>query len=142
MCLVLIILIFTTWLQSEEFEQKISIGTQNLVSPLAERARKVNSQLEAISVITDKLIPWSKVFDEINSATPVDINIKNETADGESGLVLISGFASTREGLLDYQKKLQGLPFVKTVDLPLENLVERENIGFQISVLIDRQKIK
>jgi Tfp pilus assembly protein PilN len=61
-------------------------------------------------------------------------------ADGQS--IKITGFAQNRQNLLEFENNLKNYEVIDKVDVPLESLLNKENINFDIIAEIETEKIK
>jgi len=75
-------------------------------------------------------------FFQLADSVPPDIQLRQITLGWNSTEITLPGTAKTRQGLLDYEKKLQGLPWVEKTDLPTSQLLQKENISFQMKLTI------
>ncbi|MDX9893291.1 MAG: PilN domain-containing protein [Patescibacteria group bacterium] len=103
---------------------------------------KFNSQLSAVSEIQKNYIPWTNFIAQLVEKIPDNIIIYSIglNADGQS--IKIAGFAQSRQDLLQFENNLKNYEIIDKVDVPLESLLNKENINFDISAEIDTNKIK
>ncbi|OGG38215.1 hypothetical protein A3D55_01495 [Candidatus Jorgensenbacteria bacterium RIFCSPHIGHO2_02_FULL_45_20] len=102
--------------------------------------KDVNRQLTEVNKIQSEYIPWTKFFAELSDITPEGIVIFNVNINGKD--VTLSGFAQNRDQLLKLQQALSGSPLFLESDVPLENLLTRENINFNIKSSVDLTRLQ
>ena len=106
--------------------------------------KNANEKIILVSAAQINFVPWSKVIIDTASATPPGIvwsswNFDKKTGvDGASSIV---GVAQNREDLLKLAENLKGVPWITTVDLPLDALVKIGTEPFNIKLVFDSKKI-
>lgn len=105
----------------------------------------VNQEIRAINALTREIglagkgyAPVTPVINGLAAATPPDIRITALAIDNNSGAVSISGVARTRAALIDYQKILGTLPWLEGFNAPASQLLQKENIAFDIRALLKK----
>lgn len=101
---------------------------------------EINSKLSKISDITSGQIYWSEFFLKLNNATPDSVEISGLST--KNFLVSLAGKAKTRDDLLLFKDNLIREECFENVNLPLSNLVSREDVVFQIDLEIKESCIK
>ena len=96
-------------------------------------------QAQAVLTLTEQ-VPLSSVVDDVWSlARPPQISLQSISV-GRSGATLkpiaVSGRAFDRRSLAQFRDQLEALPYVETVDLPIESLARNENISFSLTVIV------
>lgn len=105
---------------------------------LKSQIQQANSLLAAISSATATQVLWTETVDDVLAAAPSDIVVVSlgvkESAVGVSGAagtqsqvtpagaLVINGRSSSRTAIVEYERRLQQLSFVKKVEAPLQNL--------------------
>lgn len=133
-----VVLISGRWFLQNYFneltEKLVTDGNQK--SDINVRIKEVNHILKDISLTQKEYIRWSPTIEDIAAVVPLAISIDSMILDKDSGIYTFTGVAATRTDLLDFQKKLQGLPFIAKVELPLSQLTEKEEIPFIITAAL------
>lgn len=110
---------------------------------LRDSVAEENAVLEHLASLGQERIVWSEVLRDFFAVTPPGITLHR--LDGElsfmegavsAGGLTFSGQAVTRSTLTVYKNRLQEQPWVKRVDSPTSNLLERNNPSFQLSVAL------
>ncbi|MCX6765497.1 MAG: PilN domain-containing protein [Candidatus Moranbacteria bacterium] len=95
-----------------------------------EEFRQVNSKISSFSRLQEGHLYWSNVFYQLSDLVPEEISINGLiTKDYQ---VSLSGKAKNRNNLLALQEKIQSSECFSNVNVPLSNLVNKENVDFQI----------
>jgi Tfp pilus assembly protein PilN len=71
---------------------------------------------------------------------PENINIKN--LDIDSNKISITGWAKSRDELLLFKNNLENSELFNGVNIPLENLLQKDNVDFNIKASIKLDKLK
>ena len=88
------------------------------------------SKQQLFSIIADDV--W-----EIVNRTNVTIDrLSLSRADGALQPFSVGGTAADRESLAEFRDQLQALPYVDTVELPIENLAGSEDIDFALEIIV------
>jgi len=101
----------------ENLERKVKELNENLI--LLDNAYKNQTKFSSFLEKLSKDTPWGVRFNSIS--------IKN------SDEVFISGYASTRDILLNFKNILEGAYYVNNFDFPLSNLTKAMDINFSLS---------
>lgn len=135
---VAVVLISGRWFLQNYFneltEKLVTDGNQK--SDINIRIKEVNHVLKDISLTQREYVQWSPTIQDIAAIVPVTISMDSMILDRDAQLYTFTGIAATRTDLLDFQKKLQSLPFIAKVELPLSQLTEKEQIPFIITAAL------
>ncbi|MFA5961142.1 MAG: PilN domain-containing protein [Parcubacteria group bacterium] len=101
---------------------------------------EINAKLTKISAISSGQLYWSNFFLMLNRATPHSIEIIGLSTKDFS--VHLMGKAKTRDDLLSFRDNLSKEECFENVNLPLSDLVSKEDIAFQIDLGIKENCIK
>lgn len=111
-------------------------GTYNRrVLEINTKINNINSAGGQFSLLTPRLL-------EIIKTTPPDIQIKYITLNLTSTELTLPGTALTREALLNYEQILKQISWVESADLPKSQLLQKQNVPFQIKLKIKLPKIE
>jgi Tfp pilus assembly protein PilN len=101
---------------------------------------EINSKISKISSITSGQIYWLGLFSKLESAIPDKVEISGISTNNFS--LHFAGKAETREDLLLLKDNLEKEECFENINLPLSNLVSKENVIFQIDLEIKEGCIK
>jgi len=101
---------------------------------------EINAKLSKISGVTSGQIYWSKLFSKLDGVIPPSVEISGIAT--KNYALFLSGQAKTRDDLLLFRDNLAKEACFSNVNLPLSDLVSRENIVFQIDLEIKEECIK
>lgn len=118
--------------QSQEKYQQLEVYEKKF--------KQTNLLVQTINNIHSEHIYWLNFFQQLSKILPnnnyvTDLSTKDFT-------VFFVGKAKTRNDLLDLKNKLEAEPCFKKVNVPLSNLVVKEDIDFQIDILINEDCLK
>lgn len=99
--------------------------------------KKINNQIKFIETIQKNNIQWTKVLNEISKFLNNDIHISSISLslNGKENLI-IKGHSKTRESLLNFKNNLEDKENFTDIDFPLKNLLEKNDIKFEIKAKI------
>lgn len=95
--------------------------------------KAVNDTVKQIINISQEYYVISPKLIELISILPPDIKINSVQIDRINKNLTLSGTAKTREGLLNFQSKLQSIPWLNRIETPASQLFQKENINFQFT---------
>ena len=111
----------------------VTVNTKDKNSKITQ----ANSRIQVASRVVDTYTYWPGILLPLSEALPetvivnrMDIQMIDETA-------TITGVADTRDALLNFGEKLRTISFVRTVDIPISQLTEREDISFTIRIILN-----
>lgn len=100
----------------------------------------INSDISLISKVKKDQLYWSHLFIKLNSYLTTGIEITDLGTNNYS--VSIAGNADTRDNLIAFKDKLAGEDCFTNINLPLSDLVNQENIAFQMDFNIKEDCLK
>jgi len=100
----------------------------------------VNGNIAQIEKLQNGQINWSKFFQKFNEHFSNEIEVKG-LATRNFSIALIGG-AKTRDSLISFKDSLAADSCFSEVNLPLSNLVSKEDIAFQIDFKIKQECLK
>jgi len=107
---------------------------------LGETLRQTNASL---SIFTSSTTPTGVVglLDNISALRGTTVRIQDFSYTAAKGQqqIVINGKGDTRQALVDFTKKIRNLPNVVSVDLPVSDLAEAQNINFSVIILIQQK---
>lgn len=115
------------------------VAVSNQKSDVNQRIKQVNLVLRDISLMHREYVPWTPTIQQISQAVPANIVMESFILERDTNIFTFAGIAKTRTDLLEFQKKLQALPFVTKVELPLSQLTEKEQIPFIIKAAVKEE---
>ncbi len=102
--------------------------------------KNLNAKTADIEKISKNQIYWSKFFEKLNSQVVPEAEITNILTQDYS--VLLAGRAQNRDKTLEFKENLAKEECFLDVNLPLSNLVTKENVDFQIDFNINPECLK
>jgi Tfp pilus assembly protein PilN len=105
-----------------------------------EKFKQVNSKVMLLSNVERDHLYWSKFFYELDKIVPEKIAINSISNSGYK--ISLAGKADKRENLLKFQENINNSSCFSDVNLPLSNLVTKENVNFQIDFKIKESCLK
>ena len=95
-------------------------------------------------IIKDRQTKLSVIFTEVANAAGSEVDLSGVTVNRNKTAidpVQVRGVASNRQSLAAFKNRLETIPYVVSVDLPIENLAENQDIVFTISVIINNDAL-
>jgi Tfp pilus assembly protein PilN len=105
-----------------------------------EKFRKVNSQVSAISNFQEGHLYWYRALSQISDVVPEGVYVNTFVT--KDFKVSLSGKAKTREDLISFQDRIKSNECLKNLNVPLSNLVNKNNVDFQIDFEIQKNCLK
>lgn len=97
------------------------------------RTQKINSKLKFVSAIQSDFVVWSKMIEDLSTITPANVSIDLVKLDLTNKDIKLRGIAKQRSGLLELKNNLEKSDTYVNTELPIKNLLEKENINFEIN---------
>jgi hypothetical protein len=97
------------------------------------KVKEVNGKLKFVAQVQEDFIPWSYLLADLASSTPEGLHLTLMRVDHKDDSLKIRGSAETREDLLKLKKYFDSNQIYEKTDFPLKNILEKENIDFEIS---------
>lgn len=101
---------------------------------------KINTKTNQVLAIKRDQLYWSNLFVYLSKSTISGIEVTDLTTN-EYG-VSLSGTADNRDNLIAFKDSLINEACFSDVNLPLSNLVSRENVAFQMDFKIKEECLK
>ncbi|MBI4779235.1 PilN domain-containing protein [Candidatus Falkowbacteria bacterium] len=101
------------------------------------KVKDINSKIDFVEKIQGDFIPWSNLLKTIADITPEDISLYYLKINFDEQTIKIKGKAGLRDSLLDFKQKMENISILKDIDFPIKNILEKENINFEIDAKIN-----
>lgn len=105
-----------------------------------DKFKQVNSKSMFLFNVGKDHLYWSRLFYELDKLIPDEVTINTLSNSGYK--ILLTGKSAKREDLLKFQENINSSQCFSDVNLPLSNLVTKENINFQIDFKIKENCLK
>lgn len=102
--------------------------------------KKINSQVALDKSIQKDQLYWTRLFEKLNNAIPEEVSIGKIA--NKNYRIYLAGVSNTREDLLKMNESFSQEECFTDVNLPLSNLVSKDNVVFQIEFNIKEECIK
>lgn len=105
-----------------------------------QKFKEINAVSQDLVKIQSGHLHWTVLLSELSGATPDGVYMTDlSTKDYD---VFLVGKARTREALLDFKNRLEKSECFQKVDVPLSNLVMKEDVDFQIDLTLKEDCLK
>ena len=118
-----------------------SIVTKNTEN-YSREIRNINVQINSIEKIQNNFVVWSKFLTVLSNEKPIDITLNKISLNYDDNSLTLSGFSNTRENLLNLKSNLENCESLMEINFPLSNLLEKNNINFELSAKIKTYEFK
>ena len=123
-------------LMKESTDRLVTYNNHVAKSGLSQNVKQFEDQIKILQKIRPQDMRWSPALAAVFSILPSGIALHSLEGTAENRTVVISGTADDRSQLLAWRDALQSLDLVESIDLPLENLLEKNNISFQLTIIL------
>jgi len=136
-----IVLLVTKLALQNHFTRIVSESTLTIkyVSFFSQDIKEFNKQLKAVENIQSEHIAWTNFFISFAQLVPDNIGLDNLTINENK--ILITGFAKTRDDLIEFQNNIKNSSLFSEVTVPLENLLKKDDVDFDIKANINLEEI-
>jgi Tfp pilus assembly protein PilN len=94
-----------------------------------------NQKMQITQKIATDQRRYGEVLDVLSKIIPQSIVVERITFSKESAVV--RGIADTRDDAIRFRESIEQEECLRSPDVPIENLVQREHLAFELSFLID-----
>ncbi|MFH1232547.1 MAG: PilN domain-containing protein [Patescibacteria group bacterium] len=101
------------------------------------KIKEINNKLKTVSTIQNDFIVWSKIIEDISKITPTNVTLNLVRMDSTNRNIKLQGKAKQRSDLLELKSNLEKSTLYNSIDLPIKNLLEKEDIIFEINAKIN-----
>lgn len=102
--------------------------------------KQTNLLVQNINKIHSKHLYWLNFFNQFSKILPEDVYVTDISTKDFN--VFLVGKAKNRDNLLDLKSKLEAEPCFKNINVPISNLVVKEDVDFQIDISINEDCLK
>ncbi len=108
----------------------VTKSTENYSNKIAE----INKQLNSIQEIQNQTVNYSYLLEYLMQNINKNINFSRIKIVKNDNKISFAGKSDTRESLLEFKEILENSDFFSDLNFPIKNLLEKNNINFEISV--------
>ena len=101
----------------------------------------INAKINTAGKIQEKFKVWSTLLIKIAAVTPDQVAYNSIKIYPEKAVLEIQGIAKSRQDLLAFKERLEKDGLFYEVDLPLANLLAKENNTFSVTMKINLDQI-
>jgi hypothetical protein len=105
------------------------------------KIKEINSKINFVEKIQSAFVPSSNLLKTIAGVTSKNINLYYLKINFLEQTIKIKGKADLRENLLDFKQKMEATTIFRDIDFPIKNILEKENIDFEINAKINLANI-
>lgn len=99
-----------------------------------------NHKVSAADEIQNKTMPWVAFFAEFSKLIPEGVTV--EYLEMKDGKIVLNGNAKTRNDLLLLKNNFENFSLFNNVNIPLESLLKKEDIDFNLKANYENEKLK
>ncbi|HOX10394.1 MAG TPA: PilN domain-containing protein [Candidatus Moranbacteria bacterium] len=102
--------------------------------------KEINDKDNLLAKIKSGHIYWKNVLIEISNIVPDSIYLNNIS--NKDYAVFLAGKARSRDDLIKFKDNLEGSQCFQNINVPLSNLVVKNDIDFQIDLMLKEECLK
>lgn len=133
--IVLFLVVFVLKTEYKNTANNANLTTKDAANYVLQ-AKDINIQIDQIEEIQNEIVNWSDFIIKLINYTNNGIQIKSISLSKKNESLIITGFSDTRDNLLLFKQTLTDADFLENINLPIENLLEKDNINFNITAKI------
>ena len=96
--------------------------------------RALNKNISSINIAGQHYHELTPKFLQLVETVPENIKLSSVSLALDKKALFIPGIAKDRDALLNYGDTLRKIPWIKNVDIPKSQLLQKENISFNIGI--------
>ena len=102
--------------------------------------KEINEKDSLLAKIQSGHIHWKNLLVEFSNITPESVYLNNISNNDYK--VFLAGKARSRDDLITFKDRLESSPCFQDVNVPLSNLVVKNDIDFQIDLVLKEECLK
>jgi Tfp pilus assembly protein PilN len=104
--------------------------------------REINNHISFVEKVQNDFIPWSFLFKDLDKYVNSDLSFYSIRIDRDKKTIELKGIAKNRDSLLALKSGLEKSDIFFGVIFPVKNILEKEDINFEIEADLNIDKIK
>ncbi len=101
------------------------------------KVKKINSQINSVMSIQKDHAPWPDLIKILAEKTPAGVKLSYIKINKENSSIKLGGKADLRDNLLALKQNLENSKIFSNLDFPLENILEKKDVYFEINAKIN-----
>lgn len=101
------------------------------------QADGINTILAQTARMQKEYISWLPLLEEITKAIPESVGVEELSIDATNHTIVLTGIAPTRSDLIQLKEQFSALPQFVPFDIPIAQLIEKENIAFSFTITMN-----
>jgi len=106
-----------------------------------QRIIAINQKINSVDNIEKNFISAREAIETISRIVPENITLNSINFYRQQSAVELTGTAKARNDLLQFRNILGSADWIKSVDLPMDNLINKDNNQFTIKLNVDISKL-
>ena len=103
--------------------------------------KSINNKLKIIDNLQKNRYHLGQLIEKITNTTPNSITYDQIKFFLQQKTIELSGTALTRNDLLSLKSSLESADWIKKINLPMDNLINKENNKFQITIELNEPEL-
>ncbi len=126
------------------FEETIekNANTSKSTEDYLKKIKEINNKIDYIANIQNNNIDWTNIILRVSKTINNDIKINKININKNNNTLSLSGNAKTRNSLLLLKDSLEKYENFNEIKLPIKNLLEKNDINFEITTVINSYEFK
>lgn len=116
----------------------LSKNTENFSRQVSD----INSQIDSMKIIQKDFIYWTKILEFLRTTQGQELSLDRISIDKEKKIISIAGLSQTRDALILFKEKLEKSDFFNPIDLPISNLLKKDDITFDLNLVLKTYDFK
>jgi Tfp pilus assembly protein PilN len=106
------------------------------------KVREINNKINFAAKIQKDYLVWTNLLKNLALKAPDGIKLYSLKLNADKKTFAIKGIAQNRDDLLKFKENIENLSVYDNIDFPLKNILEKENIDFEINADLNLNEIK
>lgn len=105
-----------------------------------DKFKEINGSVDLISKLQSNHLKWFGIMGELSVMTPDGIYLSELST--KNYQIFLLGKARSRDDLLNFKGKLESSSCFQNINVPLSNLVVKEDVDFQMDLMVNKDCLK
>lgn len=115
---------------------------KNNFTNLDDKVKEAEKKIDYVMNIQEEAINWSKLMEDIMQRTNDNITFSKISVNREKYQLDLFGHAETRADLISLKEEFEDSDTYLSIDFPIQNILEKNDIDFDMLITIDPYDFK
>lgn len=117
------------------------IDFKSSLSTSQNKVTDINTKINLLEKMQGNFIQWTILLNSLTNIIPEEIRLNSLSINRDPATISFNGTANKRDDLLNFKEALEGSILFENIDFPIQNLLQKENINFEIKAKLKLDEV-